>query len=638
MEGWCKLKSSVYSRRMRNSVVAEWYGPPVSVGHIRMESTCEKLAHCLTLTQESQISLVKACRLKPLVVAVFSVFLLVLWLVPLGPPHGSFLGGVAYAVEFSEAELDRIGQLPSRFERKLALYKLLADADEKTLVNYLDLLDRLDSSEPKSEAESLIIEKWSTIDPPAALARIAKLPELRARKLMENVFSEWSQSDLKAAVEYASQLSIYEKHFVFEVILLARSDLGSSQKQSIARQFGIEHTADSIISEAMRAIPISDAADAWSSFYTANANSIASLSHEDQRLMETIARKLVDELGADAFHLVNESVRNFEDRMRVLPFVAHRLAETDPESAYQFTSGLKRDETAMLNGVVYRWAKSDPLKALETVSAIANHRKRTSLQDTILRVWVSAVKPQTLLDTVSSLPENARTLAREYAILEIVKLSPESAVERLLEVSDEKSRDRLENQVAETWAKSDLTAALAWVNSEPSIEDRRFKLMERMLVGILRTEPDLALETALATPVDDSGVGLEAFILREIAKMDADGALQGLRFARNEETKRLALLSIGSKLLQQGDEESLDKAMGLTTHLEAEEDRHRNMGSLMIGWIIAGKGQELFDRIEEYPTPELRAHAAMLLKANLGDSLSRRQLNKLDSYLQDETD
>ncbi|MXW54860.1 MAG: hypothetical protein F4X44_04345 [Gammaproteobacteria bacterium] len=72
--------------------------------------------------------------------------------------------------------------------------------------------------------------------------------------------------------------------------------------------------------------------------------------------------------------------------------------------------------------------------------------------------------------------------------------------------------------------------------------------------------------------------------------------------------------------------------------MPSEEDRHRNMGSLMIGWIIAGKGQELFDRIEEYPTPELRAHAAMLLKANLGDSLSRRQLNKLDSYLQDETD
>lgn len=631
------MKSSAYSQQMRNSVLVGWNGSPVSVGHTRMACVGEKLAYCLNLSQESQFNWTKACRLKPIVMAVFLVVLLTYWLVPFGSPHGSFWGGVAYAEELSEAELDRIGDLSSRFERKLALYKILADADEKTLVNYLDLLDRLDSGEPKFEAESLIIEKWSAIDPQAALARIEKLPEFRARKLMENVFSEWSQFDLKAAVDYASQLSTYTKHFVFEAILLARSDLGGSQKQSIARQFGIEHTADSIISEAMRAVPILDAADAWSSFYTAHANNIASLSHEDRRLMETIARKLVDELGVDAFQLVNETVRNYEDRMRVLPVVAHRLAETDPASAFQFTSELKRDETAMLDGVVYRWAKSDPLQALETVSAIANHRKRTSLQRTILRVWASAVKPQTLLDTVSSLPENARTLAREYAILEMAKLSPEHAVERLLEVSDGKSRDRLENLIAETWAKSDLTAALAWVSSEPSIEDKRFKLMERMLVGILRTEPDLALETALATPTDDNGVGLEAFILREIAKMDADGALQGLRFARNEETKRLALLSIGSKLLQQGDEESLDKAMGLTRHLESEEDRLRNMGSLMIGWIIAGKGQELFDRIDEYPTPELRAQAAMLLKANLGDSLSRRQTNKLDSYLKDET-
>lgn len=631
------MKSSVFSQRMRNSVLVERRASPFSAGHTRMESVGEKLAHCLTLTQESQFSWIKASRLKPLVVAVFSAFLLFHWLVPFGSPHGSLWGGVAIADELSEAELDRIGNLPSRFERKLALYKILADADEKTLVNYLEFVDEVDSSQPKSEAESLIIERWSAIDPLAALARIEKLPEFRARKLEEIVFSEWSQSDLEAAVEYASQLSIYKKHFVFEIILLARNDLESSEKQSIARQFGIEHTADSIIAEAMRAAPIADAADAWSSFYTANANNIASLSHEDWRLMETIARKLVDQLGADAFHLVNDTVRNYEDRMRVLPFVAHRLAETDPESAFQFTSELKRDDTAMLDGVVYRWAKSDPLQALETVSAIANPRERTSLQETILRVWASAVKPQTLLDTVSSLPENARTLAREYAIQEMAKLSPEDAVERLLEVSDEKSRDRLENLVAITWAKSDLTAALAWVSSEPSIEDKRFKLMERMLVGILRTEPDLALETALATPTDDNGVGLEAFILREVAKMDADSALQGLRFARNEETKRLALLSIGSKLLQQGDEESLDKAMGLTKHLESEEDRHRNMGSLMIGWIIAGKGQELYDRIEKYPTPELRAHAARLLKANLGDSLSRRQTNKLDSYLKDET-
>lgn len=577
--------------------------------------------------------------MKPIAVAVFLTFLSAHWLVPFGPHIGSTWGSVAYAVEFSfEAELVRIGKLPSRFERKLDLYKILADADGETLGSYLDVLDGVDSSQPKSEAEVLIIEKWAAIDPLAALARVEKLPELRARKLLEILFSEWSQSDLKAAVEHVSKWSTYRKHFAFEIILLSRSDLEGSQKHSIARQLGIEHTAESIIAMALRAVPITDAADAWNSFYTANANSIASLSHDDQRLMEAIALRLVDELGADAFHLVNETVRNFEDKMRVLPLVVRRLAESDPESAYRFTSELKRDDTSMLNGVVYRWAKSDPLQALETVSTIANHRKRTSLQETVLRVWSSSVEPQTLLYTVPSLPENSRTLAREYAIQKMAELAPEDAVAHLLEVSDEASRDRLESLVAETWAKNDLTAAFAWVSSEPSIEDKRFKLMERMLVGAMRTDPDLAMEIALATPTDDSGVGLEAKILREIAKKDADGALQLLQFARNEETKRLALLSIGSRFLLDGDEESLDKAMGLTSHLEAEEDRHRSMRSLMIGWIFAGKLHKLYYRIHEYPTPELRAFAARLVKAGLGEILTPGQIKTLDSYLLDESD
>ena len=440
------MKGSESSHQMSNSETIDAHGLPLSFRNTRQERIANTLLKCRNFTLKSRYSWIQAGGMKPIAVAVFLTFLSAHWLVPFGLHIGSTWGSVAYAVEFSfEAELVRIGKLPSRFERKLDLYKILADADGETLGSYLDVLDGVDSSQPKSEAEVLIIEKWAAIDPLAALARVEKLPELRARKLLEILFSEWSQSDLEAAVEHASKWSAYKKHYVFEIIMLSRSDLESTQKLSIARRLGIEHTADSIVAKAMRAIPIGDAADAWHSFYMANANGISTLSNEDRRLMEAIAEKLVDELGAGAFDLVNESVRNYGDKMWVLPLVVNRLAETEPEIAYQLTSELKRDETAMLNGVVYRWAKSDPQHALETVSAIANHRKRTSLQETVLRVWASSVEPQTLFDIVPSLPEIARTLAREYAIQEMTKLSPEYAVERLLEVQDEASRDRLEN-------------------------------------------------------------------------------------------------------------------------------------------------------------------------------------------------
>ena len=140
---------------------------------------------------------------------------------------------VAYASESSEQQVSDLTQLHllnSRFERRLALYRILEDADESSLSNMFDRSEHLSSSSLQLEVETLIAEKWSTIDPRAALAKIADFPELRFRALVEVIFDEWIDTDRSDAIDFASQWSHHKKQMVFESAVLPRSDLGIEDK------------------------------------------------------------------------------------------------------------------------------------------------------------------------------------------------------------------------------------------------------------------------------------------------------------------------------------------------------------------------------------------------------------------------
>ena len=546
--------------------------------------------------------------------------------------------GVAYANETPEqqvSELTQLHLLNSCFERRLALYRILEDADESSLSNMFDQSEHLSPSSLQPEVESLIAEKWSTINPRAALAKIADFPELRFRALVQVIFDEWIGADRIEAIEFASQWSHHKKQVVFETTVLPRSDLGIEDKLEIGKQLDIEYFASSLLQQHMETAPIVDAEEYWKVFHTEHKNAFSDL-REDQ--LNDVAHSLVAQMGVGAFHLVDETAKNIDDKNRILPLIATRIASADPRAAFDLVVDRKRDETQMLHGVVSKWARTDPQAAFEAVTGIRNPSKRLGLQESVIYQWTRSGDPRELLEKLNEFPEDVWSMVQENAIESIARTLPEEALLLTQALQDATLRNRLENTIVDGWAEKDVSAALAWVRSDPSVEYKKTRLMADILSTLAGENIDLALETALAEPVDEYGVGLEASVIRGFVSLprSPDVAQELLKKMRNEQTKLRGMLSVGTKFLRMGDEENFDKAWNLSRLLESDEDQHRYLRSLVLGWTANGREQELYRRIDQFPTKELKRHAAQMLITNESEQFTDNQLETLNSYLVDE--
>lgn len=554
----------------------------------------------------------------------------------------SFIGaigeGVAFANETADqqvSELEQLQLLNSRFERRLVLYRILEDADESSLSEIFDRSRRLSPSSLQLEVESIVAEKWSMINPRAVLAKISDVPELRFRHLVEVIFGEWIGADRSEAIGFASQWSHHRKQMVFESAVLPRNDLGLGEKLEIGKQLDIQYIASSLLEEQAESAPIDDAEEYWKSFHAKHRNAFSDL-RRDQ--LSNIAESLVAELGVKAFHLVDETAENIDDKNRILPLVAYQIASADPRAAFDLVVDRKRDETGMLWGIVRGWAGTQPKDAIEAVSQIVNNNKRRYMQETVIGTWTGMGDPTDLLERLNEFPQNSRNMVREKALESLGSSLPEEALEKTQAVQDATVRNRLENSIVVSWAERDASAALAWVRSEPAVQYKRTRLMADILSGMARNNFDLAMDTALAEPVDESGVGLEASVIRGVVPLPPDVAQELLTRMRNEQTKLRGMLSVGAGFLQMGDRESIDRAWNLSELLKTEEDRHRYLRSLVFGWIFYGQEQDLYRRIDQFPTKELKRHAAQMLITNESDTFTDNQLERLNSYHVDETE
>ena len=550
--------------------------------------------------------------------------------------------GLAYgsdSLEQQASDLTQIHLLNSRFERRLALYRILEDADESSMSNMFDRSEHLSPSSLQLEVESLIAEKWSTINPRAVLAKIANFPELRFRALVEVIFDEWIDTNRSDAIDFASQWSHHKRQIVFESAVLPRIDLGIEDKLEIGKQLDIEYFASSLLQQHMETAPIVDAEEYWKVFHTEHKNAFSDLG-EDQ--LNDVAHSLVAQMGVEAFHLVDETAKNIDDKNTILPLIATRIASADPRAAFDLVVDRKRDETNMLWGVVNRWAAAEPKDAFEAVSQIVNRNKRRYLQETVIRRWTRMENPTELLERLNEFPQNSRSMVQEKALESLGSSHPEEALERTQAVEDATVRNRLENLFVVSWAEKDASAALAWARSEPAVQYKKTRLMSDILNRLAGKNLDLALETALAEPVDESGVGLEASViggaLRGDTSLSPDVAEELLSRMRNEQTKLRGMLSVGARYLEWGSEEGIERAWSLSELLKSDEDRHRYLRSMVLGGIAKGLEQELYMRMDQFPTKELKRHAAQMLITHQSDQFTDNQIEKLNSYLVDETE
>ena len=536
--------------------------------------------------------------------------------------------------QYAGVDLYQLAEFKNRANRSLALYGMFEPMDASSLKSLWQELNELTTRSLRNDVEIAIVQKLATLEPRFVLTKIASYPMVRYHEFLEIVFEEWSRSDLEAAVTYGQKLDAAAREVVLQSIMNSRGNMSAEVLQDIARELDLEHEAKGRISKLLSEQPITDPIDSWNTFVGDYQHAFWHMSANERTLLGNIAEALVDELGPDAFDLVDQALTDDRDKTVALGSIAQKIAAKDPKLAFELmlTHPPRRNETGAIWNIARTWAKTDPEAALDAAVRNNQGRMRNSLIATIVDQWTS-VDPETLLERLDSLPEKSRIYAERQAWDAFATKSPADASKLLGQISDAASRERVAESIATNWARSDAEATLAWIKSNQELKHIQSRLTSIALQQFADMHPNKAIELALAQPLPDSGVGPEADVLGILARHSTDASIKLLNESRNVETKLAGMISVGSTLVvYRGDP---DRAMELAKLAPSEETRDEYFRTLIRYWTSI-KPETIYPRIEQFPTEELRSMIAFVLIRREKENYSAEELETLQSYLTEE--
>ncbi len=526
---------------------------------------------------------------------------------------------------FSIEELSDPGRFDSRIARTSALLKSVQNSNAGELREFLDQSKSMQSGNWQEEVQNAIIQRMAMLDPIEALAEAGTFPESRQQSLIPIVYREWSVSNLDQAVDHAQDFSDDLKKRVIESIVLSRTDLSTDQIRTIARNLAHESIAIKLLREQSGIEAIKDPQRELKIFLDQNARSLDDLNRPQSEMFTqlVIARLLRD--GVEAFVEIEKSLPISHTQKQGLLFsVGWDLGGINPELALQLA--VKTDSFGfggLADLAVRAWANSDPVTALNAVSALEGPSARQMLQSRIMESW-AAKNPNELLDASGSMPENLQVIGQEKALMAMARSSPQEALSFMGEIADKDVRDRIANGIASSWARLDSDAALRWIEDDETLSSKE-DLRESVVNSLARINPQLAIATALELPPDEFGRGLEVSAIRTLIHQDIDMAIELLPLARDNTTKSEAYDSVMSTLLYS--QNDFRQAFDLFIQL-VEDVGTPEKGLWTLAW---NRPADLFQSLNELPTKELKKQAAgyLLSSPESADLLTDEQLDYL---------
>ena len=168
---------------------------------------------------------------KATVVSVLTLALLSTWCLVARPSAAAEVSSnAAGSTMRSSGDLAEVMAIPTRFERHVALYRFVADADRQRVEALLKALRAEPRAPQRDDAARVLYVRFASLDPRAAVAHA--LRNYPKPIILEAVFRAWAHMDLEAAVARASDLSTGLKQDAARAIL--DLDLSASERTSIA--------------------------------------------------------------------------------------------------------------------------------------------------------------------------------------------------------------------------------------------------------------------------------------------------------------------------------------------------------------------------------------------------------------------
>ena len=166
----------------------------------------------------------------------------------------------------AEFDLSEIQNKETLFARRLAIYDLVDEADEKMLGQLFDQSTQMPSGSFRREIERAIVSKWATVSPQNVLTQLEGIAILRYRDLLSLVFEEWAQYDLDEAVSYATRFGPATRQIVFDSIRETLPDINFGDVMEIAQKLNLDFYATQKYFKELADSEIKNPMEAWTQF------------------------------------------------------------------------------------------------------------------------------------------------------------------------------------------------------------------------------------------------------------------------------------------------------------------------------------------------------------------------------------
>ena len=484
-------------------------------------------------------------------------------------------------------------KLDNDFDQTVALYNLLAGADEERVLNLIDQARTLVHSHRRDAVLSIIFSKYAAIDPVSALSRTQEYSSGTRDQLIDRIFHQWAQKDLVAALASAQSLSEEQRETASRSILDARDDLGLERLYELADELKNWEYRRKFAVRLWKTRAQEDPRSAWQ-----NATQLTGDTKDKPLALTTVAEAWVEEEGLSVLdEISNSTIREFY-KARIYRTVLRQIAETDIEKAVAAAAslGLNPSEfgstSRVVSGLFEQWAEEEPYQ---------------------------------LFGLADSLDQRFVSIAKHQALTAIARKSPQEAVALLAQVDNPAFVRRASATIAAQWAMTDPKSSLEWyLSSERSEQDRSLRfIIERMV------EDDAHGAFKIVTNYPgEIGTHLTNSFFENIVYRDGFDATEFISLL-DDDARQIPVTMLGQKIVK-GD---IHRALELEKHLpESERKEYRDK---IISAALYPDPFYLLENIDQLPGRDLQAQAALqlLIRDKNTGLFSEKQAKNLRSRL-----
>lgn len=561
--------------------------------------------------------------------------------------------------------LDGLENVKSSFALALEVDRLLSTAAFEDTLGLLNESKTIEDLAVRAIVQDQIFRKLASVDPQRTLTYANEFPLILRNQFTSVIFSEWSLSDINAAIEYGRryirEVDSTQKIAVIAGIFESNPGLSESIKQVVISEFELTYDELILLDRSRDTTLFENPLEAWSSIL-ADANNDFSQAQElvdvvlaaverdgikvlaemhssleDRRTRNEVFRKvLIDNLAQqDVAAAFEHAVKLLDGTNRSTVFeIAENWARHDPNAALNALEQISDDALRehVRGEILLTWARSDAEVALRAISALQQTDKRDQILAEALWVWAGR-NPHNVLQRLDTLPSDLQALAKERAVGMLAHEAPREAIEYLSDLPNPRAKRNVATDIVWKWAQQDIHAAFEWLLTESEVEDYRTDLVLQMRSFLTPQNVESLIEQALKHSPNEAGIGYEGILLSQLSVNDVDTAKALLSKVREGRSRLIVQVAIGTKLLFTDDDPQSAFDFGKQV---PEVQRAEYEGMVVAVWATR-EPKKAFEYIDQLSTSATKSRAAMWLTAynNIYSTLSDQQVEELRGYLTD---